>query len=177
MSLKAWLPSLFVGVAVAVLLGVFPAAVEPFLSTVGRYTVEMVTILPAVMVLMGLLTVFVSSDFIARALGRAAGVRGIIVAFILGTLPTGPLYVAFPFARVLREKGAGVANIVIFLSAWACIKLPQELVELRFLGARFMAARLVLTVAFVVVMALIIGATDNTPHIVADHTAVEDHRT
>jgi uncharacterized membrane protein YraQ (UPF0718 family) len=69
-------------------------------------------------------------------------------------LPTGPLYVAFPLAVALRKKGASIANIVAFLSAWACIKVPQELFELQFLGFQFMAARLLLTIVLVVLMAL-----------------------
>ncbi|GAI58956.1 unnamed protein product, partial [marine sediment metagenome] len=81
-------------------------------------------------------------------------------------LPTGPLYVAFPVAAVLIKKGAKISNIIIFLSAWACIKIPQEMVELKFLGLKFMAARLILTIIFVVIMGLsiekIIEWTDKT---------------
>jgi len=56
----------------------------------------------------------------------------------------------------LIKKGASVSNIVIFLSAWACIKIPQELVELQFLGIKFMAARLILTIIFVAIMGIFI---------------------
>jgi uncharacterized membrane protein YraQ (UPF0718 family) len=41
------------------------------------------------------------------------------------------------------------------LSAWACIKIPQELVELQFLGLKFMTLRLSLTIIFVILMGLI----------------------
>jgi len=44
--------------------------------------------------------------------------------------------------------------MIIFLSAWACIKIPQEMVELQFLGARFMLLRLILTIIFVIIMGL-----------------------
>ncbi|MFW6139573.1 MAG: hypothetical protein ACOC7U_10445, partial [Spirochaetota bacterium] len=64
----------------------------------------------------------------------------------------GPLYVAFPLAQSLLKKGASITNIVIFLSAWACIKIPQELVELQFLGIKFTALRLALTIIFVSLM-------------------------
>ncbi|MBC8472050.1 MAG: hypothetical protein H8D56_21540 [Planctomycetes bacterium] len=79
-----------------------------------------------------------------------------LLAVFFGTLPTGPLYVAFPLAVALRSKGASISNIVIFLSAWACIKIPQELVELQFLGIEFMAARLILTIIFVALMGIFI---------------------
>lgn len=54
------------------------------------------------------------------------------------------------FFRVLPM----VFILTIFLSAWACIKIPQEMVELQFLRPRFMAARLVLTIVFVVIMGI-----------------------
>lgn len=156
-QIKKWMPALAVSAVVLALVYFTPAAEEPFARTVADYTIELVTVLPAVMILMGLMTVFISNDMISGLLGGSAGLRGVVLAFVLGTLPTGPLYVAFPFARSLRDKGAGVMNITIFLSAWACIKLPQELVELRFLGWQFMVTRLVLTILLVTAMGAIIG--------------------
>ena len=63
---------------------------------------------------------------------------------------------AFPMAAALIQKGARISNIIIFLSAWACIKIPQEMMELQFLGFKFMALRLVLTIFFVISMGKII---------------------
>lgn len=115
---------------------------------------ELITVLPAVLLLMGLLSLFVSNEFISSHMGSESGLKGMAVAFLLGTLPTGPVYMAFPIARTLRQKGARVANIYIFLSTWACIKLPQELVELRFLGAEFMLYRLGITIVLVSLLSL-----------------------
>lgn len=120
-----------------------------------EYFQELVFILPAVMILMGLFAVWVRREVVVRYLGREAGLGGVLLAILLGALPTGPLYVAFPLAAMLLEKGARVANVMAFLSAWACIKLPQELVELQFLGWKFALLRLVLTVALVIPMALL----------------------
>lgn len=108
------------------------------------------------MILMGLLAVFISDETVIKYLGKTSGIKGVALAFLLGTLPTGPLYVAFPMAATLIKKGARISNIIIFLSAWACIKIPQELVELQFLGLQFMVLRLVLTVIFVAIMGLLI---------------------
>ncbi len=158
--LKQWLPAAFLTAFSLLLLALFSEAREPFAGTVAAYAREMITIFPAVLVLMGLLSAFISSRFIARHLGDGSGIRGMVLAFLLGTLPTGPLYMAFPLAAALKKKGAGTANMVIFLSTWACIKLPQELVEMRFLGARFMIIRLLLTITFVSLMALTIELID-----------------
>ncbi len=139
-----------------VLLIEFPDKREPVIDTSWDFFLEMIMILPAVMVLLGLFAVFVPNETVVRYLGKTSGLKGIFLAILLGALPTGPLYVAFPMAAVLLKKGARISNIIIFLSAWACIKIPQEMVELQFLGIEFMVMRLILTVIFVVIMGFII---------------------
>ncbi|WP_051482217.1 permease [Thermococcus nautili] len=156
---KAFLRDLlFLGAVVlitAVLLSMFPEKKDPVFLASKNFLVEMLLIMPAVMVLMGLFAVFVPDELIVRYLGKSSGLRGMLIAILIGAFPTGPLYVAFPIAASLLKKGARVASVVAFLSAWACIKIPQELVELQFLGLRFMAARLALTIVFVLAMGLL----------------------
>jgi len=106
------------------------------------------------MILMGLFMVWVSKDMVVKYLGRTSGIKGFFLALLFGALPTGPLYVAFPMAAALMKKGACISNIIVFLSAWACIKIPQEMVELQFLGLKFMALRLILIIIFVAIMAI-----------------------
>lgn len=139
-----------------ILLSIFPDKQESVAAASWKFFIEMIFILPAVMVLMGLFTVFVPKDMIMKYLGKTAGIKAIFFGILMGTLPTGPLYVAFPMASALLKKGAKISCIIAFLSAWACIKIPQEMVELQFLGPRFMAARLVLTIVFVIIMGIFI---------------------
>ncbi len=154
--LKDWILLGLAAAAMAVILTIFPEKVSPVLSTSTDYLIEMIWILPAVMVLIGLFKVWVSKDMVVRYLGKASGLKGILIAVILGATPTGPLYVAFPLSAAMLKKGARVLNIIVFLSAWACIKLPQEMVELQFLGLNFMVTRLVLTILLVSIMGFLI---------------------
>ncbi len=147
---------LFVAAAAVVLVANFPNKRTAVISTAFKFFIEMIWILPAVMIIMGLLSVWVSNNMVEKYLGKSSGIRGYFLALFFGSLPTGPLYAAFPLASGLLKKGARISNIIIFLSAWGCIKLPQELVELKFLGFRFMAARLILTVVFITLMGLVI---------------------
>jgi uncharacterized membrane protein YraQ (UPF0718 family) len=133
---------------------IYPQKSALFEKNFFNYLVQMLEIFPAVMILSGLLKIFVSKDIVGKYLGKTSGFRGLIIAVLLGTLPEGPLYIAFPLVKELREKGAKVSNLIIFMSAWACIKIPQELVELQFLGLKFMALRLTLTIIFVIIMGL-----------------------
>ncbi len=143
--------------AVAVVLVVlFPQRRSAVVSASWSFFLEMAAILPAVMVMMGLFMVFVPKDTVVKYLGESSGIKGLLLALFLGALPTGPLYVAFPLAAALLKKGTRISNVIVFLSAWACIKLPQEMVEFQFLGPRFMVTRLILTAVFVLAMGLFI---------------------
>jgi uncharacterized membrane protein YraQ (UPF0718 family) len=122
-----------------------------------EYLKEMAIILPAVLVIMGLVTVWVSRETIVKFMGEGSGVKGVILSFILGSIPMGPLYIAFPLAAMLLKKGAKVSNIIIFLSAWACIKLPIEIVEFQFLGWKFALTRYLATLVVVVILSEVIG--------------------
>lgn len=143
-------------VAAAVALLIFSDKSSPVLSVSKSYFLELIMILPAVMIIIGLFSVWIPKEMVVKYMGKTSGTKGIFLSIALGMLPTGPLYIAFPMAIALLKKGAKISNIIIFISAWACIKLPQELVEIQFLGIEFTLLRLALTIIFVVIMGIII---------------------
>ncbi|MFP4200437.1 MAG: permease [Clostridia bacterium] len=114
------------------------------------YFLEMLIVIPPVFVLMGLFSLWVPNEMIQRYLGRESGFRGLLISYVMGTLPTGPVYLAFPLAAVLLNKGARLRNVVVFLGIWAASKLPQILIEIKFLGLRFALTRHILTIAAIV---------------------------
>lgn len=152
--IRDWLILVAMVIGATALLSFFPAKVEPSLSTGMDYLTEMAWVLPAVMILMGLFKVWISKELVVKYLGKTSGLKGILIAALLGSTPTGPLYVAYPLAAAMFDKGARVLNVVVFLSAWAAMKIPQEMLEIQFLGVDFMATRLVLTLVSVSLMGL-----------------------
>jgi len=141
-------------IIVAILLSIFPDRKEVVASTSWNFFIEMILILPAVMIILGLFAVWVPKESVVKYLGKTSGIKGIFLSIVIGALPTGPLYVAFPMAATLIKKGARISNIIVFLSSWACIKIPQEMVELQFLGVKFMLLRLFLTIMLVIIMGI-----------------------
>ena len=121
------------------------------------YFKEMALIMPPVFILMGLMEIWIPKDKIQKWLGSGSGIKGVVIAVALGTLPTGPLYVAFPMTAALIRKGAGVTNMVIFLGSWAALKIPQLMVEIKFLGIAFTLVRFVLTLLALVLIGLLMG--------------------
>lgn len=154
--IKDWIYFTIALAIMVVLLLIYPEKTDPVFSTSMEYFMEMIWILPAVMVLLGLFKVWVSKEMVVKYMGKTSGIKGLSISIILGATPTGPLYVAYPLALAMLKKGARVMNIIVFLSAWACIKLPQEMVELQFLGPEFMITRLTLTIVAVSIMGLFI---------------------
>lgn len=134
----------------------FPEKIAAGLDISVDYGIEMVAIFPAVIVLMGLADVWIPKSLINKYLGKESGVKGILLSIIMGTLPTGPLYIAFPIAAELLRKKARVSNVMIFLGVWASSKIPQVGVEIKFLGFKFAMLRLVFTLISVIMIGYLI---------------------
>jgi len=129
-----------------------PAEAVEILLTSKTYLLEMLSILPPILVLVGLFEVWVPKSVITRILGAASGWKGVAVAILTGTAAMGPLYVAFPIGVSLLDKGASLFNVAIFLCVWASIKIPMILFEVKFLGAEFAGLRLALTLPSIVLI-------------------------
>ncbi|MEN6314563.1 MAG: permease [Clostridiaceae bacterium] len=115
------------------------------------YIKEMIMIMPVIFVMTALLDLWVPKEKIMKYLGKEAKAKGIVLSLALGSISAGPIYAAFPLCVMLHKKGASIRNLVIILSAWAVIKVPMLLNELKFLGFEFMAVRWVLTVIAIIV--------------------------
>ena len=137
------------------------------------YIKEMIMIMPVIFVLTALLDLWVPKEKIMKYLGKEAKVKGVVLSLALGSISAGPIYAAFPLCVMLHKKGASVRNLVIILSAWAVIKVPMLLNELKFLGFKFMAVRWVLTVIAIVVFSWItakIVKDDDLPQLKANQS-------
>jgi uncharacterized membrane protein YraQ (UPF0718 family) len=116
---------------------------------------EMLTLLPPVFILLGLLDEWAPKEVMMRYVGEEAGLKGIVISYLFGAVAAGPLYAAFPVAVVLIKKGCSYRNLIIFMGAWSTIKVPLLLYELSSLGAHFTFARFVLNLVGIFVIAQI----------------------
>jgi uncharacterized membrane protein YraQ (UPF0718 family) len=121
------------------------------------YVKEMLMVMPAIFILTLIIDAWVPKELILKSLGEKSGIKGGILSLAFGSLSAGPLYAAFPMCKMLLNKGASIANIVIILSSWAVIKVPMLANEAKFLGVKFMSMRWVLTVISIFVMAYILS--------------------
>lgn len=114
-------------------------------NTVNNFK-EMLSVLPPIFILLGLLDVWVDRATMMKYTGKGSGIKGVLIAFLLGSAAAGPLYAAFPVAGVMLKKGSSLFNVFIFMGAWSTTKLPMLMFEAANLGPVFMGLRLALSV-------------------------------
>lgn len=153
--MKKYVPLILVIIVFIVLAIWWPQTARASGAVTLDYLKEMIMIMPPVFLLMGLLEVWIPKDKIQIWLGGQSGFKGAILSILLGTLPTGPVYVAFPLAAYLLGQGASVRNIIFFLGSWAALKIPQMMMEIKFLGIKFAIVRFLLTLFFLFMIGLV----------------------
>ena len=135
----------------------YPQIGKSSLRISGENALEMLTIIPPIFILLGLLDVWVEREVMIKYIGDGSGVRGGIIAFVLGSAAAGPLYASFPIAAMFLKKGASWRNVLLFIGAWSTTKIPLILFETASLGFNFMTLRFVFNVLGIIVIALILG--------------------
>ena len=114
---------------------------------------EMALILPPIFMLLGLLDVWVPRETMVRFMGEGSGLKGAVLAIVLGSAAAGPLYAAFPVAGIFMKKGAKYTNVLLFMGAWSTTKIPMLLFEFSSMGPLFALTRLGLSLIGITVIA------------------------
>ena len=88
----------------------------------------------------------VPREVIVRWLGEGSGLKGIVIAAVIGCLfPAGP-FTMFPLAAALLMIGADRGAAVAFITGWLLIGLNRMLIwELPFFGADVLMLRVAVT--------------------------------
>lgn len=116
----------------------------------------MILAIPPVFILLGLLDVWVSKEIMMKYMGEGSGIKGVLLAILIGSSASGPLYAAFPVAAVFMKKKVKFSNIVIFIGACSTTKIPMFLFEMASLGVRFAVTRLIVDMFGIIIIAYIL---------------------
>lgn len=134
-------------------LGVKPSIGKESFSVVGKSLKDLMSVVPPIFVLIGLLDTWVDKSTMTRFMGEGSGLKGMLIGFFLGSVAAGPLYVSFPAAKVFIGKGAKLSNVLIFVGAWSTTKIPLMIFEAAELGARFTIVRFLLNLPVILIIA------------------------
>lgn len=135
---------------------VFPEIGVSSFSITKSNILEMMSVIPPIFILLGLLDVWVEKETMMKFLGNGSGIKGVAIAFALGAAAAGPLYAAFPVATVMLKKGSSLFNTFIFIGAWSTAKIPLLTFEAASLGISFAGTRLLINIFGIIAIAYIV---------------------
>jgi uncharacterized protein len=112
-------------------------------TAAGERFIEIMPRIALALLIAGFLSVLVPGEPVARYIGPDSGFPGILVASLVGGfVPGGPI-LSFPLVVVLYKAGAGLPQLIAFLTAWSVFAFHRVLIyELTIMGWRFSAVRL-----------------------------------
>ena len=138
-----------------IVLIIYPSIGQKSLSITWSNSIEMLSVIPPIFLLLGLLDVWIQRETMIKLMGEKSGFVGIALAFFLGSAAAGPLYAAFPVAGVLLKKGSKLSNVLIFIGAWSTTKIPMLLFEASSMGWKFMITRFIIDIPGIIIIAYI----------------------
>ncbi len=122
-----------------------------------EFTLSMLKILPGAFILIGLFHVWISRERVEKHLGENSSVLSFLWVLLLAGTTVGGLYVAFPVAFALRDKGAKLQVVLAYLGFAAVCRIPMMIFEASFMGVKFTIVRLLVSVPLVVVASVFLG--------------------
>lgn len=124
----------------------------------------MLSVLPPILLLIGLLDVWIPKEIMIKYMGEHSGLKGLIIAFLLGSFAAGPLYAAFPVAAVLLKKRAKLSNVLFFLGVWSTAKLPMMMFEFTSFGSTFTLLHIATNLAIFLIGAILVDKLTSKEH-------------
>ena len=143
-----------VAIAYGVLFIFFPGKTFIALKDGVVLLLKMLPLFVCVVFFSSFIALFLSPKTIQKYMGKQSGLKGIVIAAILGTLIVGPLWVLFPLFGTLLKKGAKVSVVGAMIGAFA-IKTPWIPYAAGFLGWKFITVTVILTLVYAVVEGLL----------------------
>lgn len=128
---------------------------QSFLFT-AKNLINFLFMLTPIFICIGLLDVWVERRTVIKIMGEKSGLKGILIAFLMGVSTAVPLYALLPVAAMMLKKGSKITNVLIFICSSASIRIPLLLFEISSLGLRFTFVRFIVNIFVVLTIAFLI---------------------
>lgn len=142
-------------IVVSLWLGYRPG--EEIARNFATFSLDMLKIIPGAFILIGLFDVWVKRETVEKHLGEGSGIWSYVWVILLAGATVGGLYVAFPVAYSMYNKGAKLSVIFTYVGAAAVCRIPMTIFEASFLGINFSLVRLTVSLTLVIISAILIG--------------------
>ncbi len=128
------------------------------LKIAAKSFVRLLPTLFTILILIGLILGFVTSEQITKFVGEQSGLFGVLAVGILGSILHIPSLLSFPLAASLLEKGASISAVAAFITTLTMIGTVTLPLEIKELGREMALLRNGLSFVVAIAIALIMGA-------------------
>ena len=113
--------------------------------------------LSAILILIAIVLTLIPPSLIQALVGGQSGITGMLITAIFGSVTLIPGFIAFPLAKSLLDVGAGVPQIVVFISTLMMVGIVTAPLEIRYFGRRQTLLRNGLAFLYSFLAAIIVG--------------------
>jgi len=122
-----------------------------------RVLLNILPVIFAIIILMGLLLGFVPKEYISKVIGEQAGIGGVFIVAVLGAVLHIPSLISFPLAGGLLEGGASVTSVAVFITTLTMIGMVTLPLEIKELGRRMALLRNGMSFVIAIIIGVIMG--------------------
>jgi len=113
--------------------------------------------LSGILILIAVILTLVPPRVFQSMMGGNSGFTGMFIAALIGSVTIMPGFVTFPLAKSLLDMGAGISQVIVFVSALMMVGFVTAPLEIRYFGRRQTLIRNVLAFVYSFVAAVIVG--------------------
>jgi len=125
------------------------AALKVFIKTLPMIII--------IIIFIGFLLGFLPPDMISRVVGEQAGILGVFVTAVLGSVLFIPALISFPLAASLLDGGASVMSVAAFITTLTMVGVVTLPLEIKEMGKKMTILRNVFSFVFAIIIAIIMG--------------------
>ncbi|WP_234121936.1 permease [Clostridium hydrogenum] len=111
----------------------------------------------SILLIIGIIFAVLSPQIISKLIGQQSGIIGIVFAAIIGSCTVIPGFVTFPLAATLLKNGAGMIQIIVFISTSVMVGVITIPVEIRYFRRKVTYLRNFLAIIFSFAIAFVMG--------------------
>ncbi|VBB05805.1 predicted permease duf318 [Lucifera butyrica] len=112
----------------------------------------------SIILLIGIVLAVLSPAAISQLIGKQSGWSGILIAAVAGAVTLIPGFVTFPLAAALLKNGAGLTQVVVFISTSMMVGVVTIPVEIKYFGWKVTYIRNMLAFVFSFMVAIVLKA-------------------
>ena len=112
----------------------------------------------AILILIAIVLTLTPPAAIQSLVGGQSGVLGMMISSLVGSVTLIPGFIAFPLAKSLLDVGAGVTQIVVFISTLMMVGFVTAPLEIRYFGKRLTLLRNGIAFIYSFIVAIIVGS-------------------